>query len=238
VFRRRRYLTALLPASGPIHLFCPASGPSPKLFAGPPNRRRFLPTDPTQRWANGEQGYPLQLPFRLYLLPSAVRPQPARRSRTMRATAGQCRQRVGPGAVSGHDPLASPPGRIRCLRGPSHPRGRPPKQCSSLMPTRVPGGSRSRACRVVGRVEWHPGECFPCRVCRHQASPSRPARLRGGLPAVDGCNAVRVHFHALADNHRLALPETVRHWQLTTLRETANPDRRQGDLPSLAASWR
>ncbi len=101
--------------------------------------------------------------------------------------------------------------------------------------------------RVVAKVEWHPGELYP-RVGFIVTNLSRPAErvvgfynqrgtceqwIKEGKNAVKwtrlsccsfAANAVRLQLHALAYNlanfmRTLALPETVKHWSLTSLRE-------------------
>src|SRR5271168_4574835 len=101
--------------------------------------------------------------------------------------------------------------------------------------------------RVVAKVEWHPGELYP-RVGFIVTNLSRPAErvvhfyngrgtceqwIKEGKNAVKwtrlsccsfAANAVRLKLHALAYNlanfmRTLALPETVKHWSLTSLRE-------------------
>ena len=101
--------------------------------------------------------------------------------------------------------------------------------------------------RVVAKVEWHPGELYP-RVGFIVTNLSRPAErvvgfynqrgtceqwIKEGKNAVKwtrlsccsfAANAVRLQLHALAYNlanfmRTLALPETAKHWSLTSLRE-------------------
>jgi len=101
--------------------------------------------------------------------------------------------------------------------------------------------------RVVAKVEWHPGELYP-RVGFIVTNLSRPAErvvvfynqrgtaeqwIKEGKNAVKwtrlSCcsftaNAVRLQLHALAYNltnfmRTLALPEAVKQWSLTSLRE-------------------
>jgi Transposase DDE domain group 1 len=108
-------------------------------------------------------------------------------------------------------------------------------------------GSRSRARRVVAKVEWHPGELYP-RVGFIVTNMTRPAErvvafynhrgtaeqyIKEGKNAVSwtrlschrfAANAVRLQLHALADNlanflRTLALPEAVKQWSMTTLRD-------------------
>jgi hypothetical protein len=101
--------------------------------------------------------------------------------------------------------------------------------------------------RVVAKVEWHPGELYP-KVGFIVTNLSRPAErvvgfynqrgtaeqwIKEGKNAVKwtrlsccsfAANAVRLQLHALAYNlanfmRTLALPEAVKHWSLTSLRE-------------------
>lgn len=101
--------------------------------------------------------------------------------------------------------------------------------------------------RVVAKVEWHPGELYP-RVGFIVTNLSRPAErvvafynhrgtaeqwIKEGKNAIKwtrlSCrkfrnNEVRLQLHALAYNlanfmRTLALPEEIKHWSLTTLRE-------------------
>jgi hypothetical protein len=101
--------------------------------------------------------------------------------------------------------------------------------------------------RVVAKVEWHPGELYP-RVGFTVTNLSRPAErvvgfynqrgtceqwIKEGKNAMKwtrlsccsfAANAVRLQLHALAYNlanfmRTLALPESVSHWSLTSLRE-------------------
>ena len=99
----------------------------------------------------------------------------------------------------------------------------------------------------MAKVEWHPGELYP-RVGFIVTNMTRPAervvtfynqcgtaeqRIKEGKNAVKwtrlsccsfAANAVRLQLHALAYNltnfmRTLALPEAVRHWSLTSLKE-------------------
>lgn len=108
-------------------------------------------------------------------------------------------------------------------------------------------GSWDRKRRVVAKVEWHPGELYP-RVGFIVTNLTRPAKrvvafynqrgmaeqhIKEGKNAILwtrlSCrkfrhNAVRLQLHALAYNlgnfmRTLALPEAVKHWSLTSLRE-------------------
>jgi hypothetical protein len=101
--------------------------------------------------------------------------------------------------------------------------------------------------RVVAKVEWHPGELYP-RVGFIVTNMTRPAErvvafynMRGtceqwvkeGKGAIKwtrlsccsfAANAVRLQLHALAYNlanfmRTLALPEAIKQWSLTSLRE-------------------
>ena len=116
--------------------------------------------------------------------------------------------------------------------------------------------------RVVAKVEWHPGELFP-RVGFIVTNLSRPpsassastisaARaeqwIKEGKNAIKwtrlsccsfAANAVRLQLHALAYNlanfmRTLALPEAVKHWSLTSLREKLDQDRREDRQPRRA----
>jgi hypothetical protein len=100
---------------------------------------------------------------------------------------------------------------------------------------------------VVAKVEWHPGELYP-RVGFIVTNLSGPAEhvigfynrrgtceqwIKEGKNAMKwtrlsccwfAANAVRIQLHALAYNianfmRTLALPEAVKHWSLTSLRE-------------------
>jgi hypothetical protein len=108
-------------------------------------------------------------------------------------------------------------------------------------------GSWSKARRVVAKVEWHPGELYP-RVGFIVTNMARPAErvvafynqrgtaeqwIKEGKNAVTwtrlschrfAANAVRLQLHALAYNlanflRSLALPDEVKHWSMTTLRD-------------------
>jgi hypothetical protein len=101
--------------------------------------------------------------------------------------------------------------------------------------------------RVVAKVEWHPGELYP-RVGFIVTNLTRPAErvvafynqrgtaeqwIKEGKNAIKwtrlsccsfAANAVRLQLHALAYNlgnflRTLALPEAVKHWSLTSLKE-------------------
>ena len=100
---------------------------------------------------------------------------------------------------------------------------------------------------MVAKVEWHPGELYP-RVGFIVTNMTRPAErvvafynqrgtaeqhIKEGKNAITwtrlsctrfAANAVRLQLHALAYNlanflRTLALPDEVRHWSLTTLRD-------------------
>src|SRR5450830_897313 len=101
--------------------------------------------------------------------------------------------------------------------------------------------------RVVAKVEWHPGELYP-RIGFIVTNLSRPAErvvafynkrgtceqwIKEGKGAIKwtrlsccsfAANAVRLQLHALAYNlanfmRTLALPEAIKQWSLTSLRE-------------------
>ena len=128
------------------------------------------------------------------------------------------------------------------------PRGRPPLEIRrSYANFSYRAGSWSKPRRVVAKVEWHPGELYP-RVGFIVTNLPRPAErivafynrrgtaeqwIREGKNAIRwtrlscrsfAANAARLQLHALAYNlanflRTLALPDAVRHWSLTTLRE-------------------
>jgi hypothetical protein len=108
-------------------------------------------------------------------------------------------------------------------------------------------GSWTMPRRVVAKVEWQPGELYP-RLGFIVTNMTRPAErvvtfynqrgtaeqwIKEGKNAVAwtrlschrfSANAVRLQLHALAYNlanflRTLTLPEDVKHWSLTTLRE-------------------
>jgi hypothetical protein len=129
----------------------------------------------------------------------------------------------------------------------TRPVGRPPLEVRRYYASfsyRV--GSWSKPRRVVAKVEWHPGELCP-RVGFIVTNMTRPAErvvafynhrgtaeqyIKEGKNAVTwtrlscrhfAANAVRLQLHALAYNlanflRTLALPEEVKRWSLTTLR--------------------
>jgi len=101
--------------------------------------------------------------------------------------------------------------------------------------------------RVIAKVEWHPGELYP-RAGFIVTNMSRPAEnvvafynkrgtceqwIKEGKGAIKwtrlscrtfAANAVRLQLHALAYNlgnflRTLAMPEPIRHWSLTSLKE-------------------
>ena len=112
---------------------------------------------------------------------------------------------------------------------------------------RYQAGSWDKKRRVVAKVEWHPGELYP-RVGFIVTNLTRPAnrvvafynrrgtaeqRIKEGKNAIVWTrlsrtrfrnNEVRLQLHALAYNlanfmRTLALPEAVKHWSLTSLRQ-------------------
>ena len=130
----------------------------------------------------------------------------------------------------------------------TRPVGRPPNHVRRYYASfSYQAGSWDRKRRVVAKVEWHPGELVP-RVGFIVTNLSRPAErvtrfydgrgtaeqyIKEGKNAINwtrlSChgfrnNEVRLQLHALAYNlgnflRTLALPEAVKHWSLTTLRE-------------------
>jgi len=128
------------------------------------------------------------------------------------------------------------------------PVGRPPNHVQRFHASfRYQAGSWDKKRRVVAKVEWHPGELYP-RVGFIVTNLTRPANrvvafynqrgtaeqhIKEGKNAIVwtrlSCmrfrnNEVRLQLHALAYNlanfmRTLALPEAVKHWSLTTLRE-------------------
>ncbi len=130
----------------------------------------------------------------------------------------------------------------------THPMGRPSRKPKVFYASFVyQAGSWARSRRVVAKVEWHAGELFPRvgfivtnlpwrvdRVVRfYNKRGTAEQWIKEGKYVVKwtrlSChdfrdNAVRLQLFALAYNlanfvRRLALPGTVRHWSLTTLRE-------------------
>jgi len=130
----------------------------------------------------------------------------------------------------------------------TRPVGRPPNHVRRYYASfSYQAGSWDRKRRVVGKVEWHPGELVP-RVGFIVTNLSRPAErvvafynqrgtaeqhIKEGKNAIRwtrlSCqtfrnNEVRLQLHALAYNlgnfmRTLALPKEVEHWSLTTLRQ-------------------
>src|ERR671917_1611196 len=128
------------------------------------------------------------------------------------------------------------------------PVGRPPHEVRRYHASfRYRAGSWGKARRVVAKVEWHPGELYP-RVGFIVTNMARPAErvvafynqrgtaeqhIKEGKNAVIwtrlscrrfAANAVRLQLHALAYNlgnflRTLALPDEVKQWSMTTLRE-------------------
>jgi hypothetical protein len=128
------------------------------------------------------------------------------------------------------------------------PVGRPPHEVRRYHASfRYQAGSWTKPRRVVAKVEWHPGELYP-RVGFIVTNLTRPAErvvafynqrgtaeqwIREGKGAVTwtrlscrrfAANAVRLQLHALAYNlgnflRTLALPDAVKQWSMTTLRE-------------------
>lgn len=128
------------------------------------------------------------------------------------------------------------------------PAGRPPHDVRRYHTSfSYEAGSWGKARRVVAKVEWHPGELYP-RVGFIVTNMTRPAErvvafynqrgtaeqwIKEGKNAVTwtrlscrrfAANAVRLQLHALAYNlanflRTLALPEEVKQWSMTTLRE-------------------
>ena len=129
-----------------------------------------------------------------------------------------------------------------------HPVGRPPIEVRRYYASfSYQAQSWKTPRRVVAKVEWHPGELYP-RVGFIVTNLSRPADgvvafynkrgtceqwIKEGKGAIKwtrlsccsfAANAVRLQLHALAYNlanfmRTLALPEAVKQWSLTSLRE-------------------
>jgi hypothetical protein len=128
-------------------------------------------------------------------------------------------------------------------------------------------GSWNKARRVVAKFEWHPGELYP-RVGFIVTNMTRPAErvvafynqrgtaeqhIKEGKNAVTwtrlsctrfAANAVRLQLHALAYNlanflRTLALPEEVKHWSLTTLRDgwSRSAQRSSGTADRSPSRW-
>ena len=130
----------------------------------------------------------------------------------------------------------------------SRPVGRPPHEVRRYYASfRYQAGSWKKPRRVVAKVEWHPGQLYP-RVGFIVTNLARPAErvvafynhrgtceqyIKEGKGAIKwtrlscrsfAANAVRLQLHALAYNlgnfmRTLALPEPIRDWSLTSLRE-------------------
>ncbi len=130
----------------------------------------------------------------------------------------------------------------------TRPMGRPPKKPIVLYESfRYQAASWDKARRVVAKVEWHAGELFPRigfivtnlrwrskNVVRfYNKRGTAEQWIKEGKYAVNwtrlSChdfvdNQVRLQLFVLAYNlgnflRRLALPQKVKHWSLTTLRE-------------------
>jgi hypothetical protein len=130
----------------------------------------------------------------------------------------------------------------------TRPVGRPPNHVRrSYANFHYQAGSWTKPRRVVAKVEWHPGELVP-RVGFIVTNTARVAEnvvgfynkrgtceqyIKEGKGAIKwtrlscrtfAANAVRLQLHALAYNlgnflRTLALPEAVKQWSLTTLKE-------------------
>jgi len=128
------------------------------------------------------------------------------------------------------------------------PVGRPPSKVRRYYANFSYQAQNWKAARhVVAKVEWHPGELYP-RVGFIVTNMTRPAErvvafynqrgtaeqwIKEGKNAIKwtrlsccsfAANAVRLQLHALAYNlanfmRTLALPEAVKQWSLTSLRE-------------------
>jgi Transposase DDE domain group 1 len=128
------------------------------------------------------------------------------------------------------------------------PVGRPPHEVRRYYASfSYQAKSWTKPRRVVAKVEWHPGELYP-RVGFIVTNMTRPAErvvafynhrgtaeqyIKEGKNAVTwtrlschrfAANAVRLQLHALAYNlanflRTLALPDAVKQWSLTTLRD-------------------
>jgi len=130
----------------------------------------------------------------------------------------------------------------------TRPVGRPPSRPVVLYATfSYQAASWDKACRVVAKVEWHAGELFPrvgfivTNLRRDDEAIVHCYNGRGTAEQwiKEGKNALkwtRLSCHDFVDNHvrlqlfalaynvgnflrRLALPQGVGHWSLTTLRE-------------------
>jgi Transposase DDE domain group 1 len=130
----------------------------------------------------------------------------------------------------------------------TRPVGRPPNEVRrSYANFTYRAGSWTKSCRVIAKVEWHPGELYP-RVGFIVTNMARPAEnvvvfynkrgtceqwAKEGKGAIKwtwlscrsfAANAVRLQLHALAYNlanflRTLATPEPIKVWSLTSLRE-------------------
>lgn len=128
------------------------------------------------------------------------------------------------------------------------PVGRPPHEVRRHYASfSYRAGSWTKSRRVVAKVEWHPGELYP-RVGFIVTNMTRPPErvtlfynqrgtaeqhIKEGKNAITwtrlschrfASNAVRLQLHALAYNlanflRTLALPDEVKQWSMTTLRE-------------------
>jgi hypothetical protein len=128
------------------------------------------------------------------------------------------------------------------------PVGRPPLEVRRYYASfSYQAASWNKARRVVAKVEWHPGELYPrlgfivtnmtrrtervVMFYNHRGTAEQ--HIKEGKNAITwtrlschgfAANAVRLQFHALAYNlanflRTLALPEEVKHWSMTTLRD-------------------
>ena len=130
----------------------------------------------------------------------------------------------------------------------TRPVGRPPNEVRrSYANFTHQAGTWTKPRRVVGKVEWHPGELYP-RVGFIVTNMARPAAnvvafynkrgtceqwIKEGKGAIRwtrlscrsfAANAVRLQLHALAYNlgnflRTLATPEPIKDWSLTSLKE-------------------
>jgi len=128
------------------------------------------------------------------------------------------------------------------------PVGRPPHEVRRYYASfRYQAQSWNKPRRVVAKVEWHPGELYPC-VGFIVTNLARPAErvvafynqrgtaeqwIKEGKGAIRwtrlscrsfAANAVRLQLHALAYNlgnfmRTLAMPKAAEPWSLTSLRE-------------------
>jgi hypothetical protein len=126
--------------------------------------------------------------------------------------------------------------------------GRPPHDVRRWYTSfRYQAGSWGKPRRVITKVEWHPGELFPCVgfIVTNMGSRSKSVVafynqrgtaeqwIKEGKGAIKwtrlSCrlfsgNAVRLQLHPLAYNlgkflRTLATPEAIKDWSLTSLRE-------------------